>query len=300
MFAHVYHEGVARKGANNVASLIMKTLKKENVIREDEIGGELVIVFDNCSGQNKNNTLLKLLVYLVECGYFKDVWFVFLIVGHTKNAADRLFNLLKIRYRQKNIYTMPVLLEQLGDSDFVTIDPSAEPDFNDWDSFLNNFYATFSGKVKKNHIFHVNRDTMRKENQVRVELRESNLDHDKISYHRAIKQGFETRKNYPTGGKGLKLAVNNRGTDIRAARSTLLHQIEAPGMNVYKQVEMFKNYRPLVPPEFQGDSVYAEPDEMIVNAVKEEKVTRKRNMDDIKATTRQLKRKLKNKLDTMV
>ena len=240
------------------------------------------------------------LVYLVECGYFIDVWFVFLIVGHTKNAADRLFNLLKIQYRQKNIYTMPVLLEQLGESDFVTIDPSAEPDFNDWDSFLNNFYSTFSGKVKKNHIFHVNRDTMRKENQVRVELRESNLDDDKISYHRAIKQGFSTRKNYPPGGKGLKVAINNRGTDIRAARSTLLHQIEAPGMNVYKQVEMFKNYRPLVPPEFQGDSVYAEPDEMIVDAVKKEKVTRKRNMEDIKATKRDLKRKLKNKLDTMV
>ena len=107
MFAHVYHEGVAKKGANNVASLIVKTLVKEKIIREDQIGGELVIVFDNCSGQNKNNTILKLMVFLVECGYFKDVWFVFLIVGHTKNAADRLFNLLKQMYRKKTSTPCP-------------------------------------------------------------------------------------------------------------------------------------------------------------------------------------------------
>ena len=30
------------------------------------VGGELAIVFDNCSGQSKNNTILKLLVFLVE------------------------------------------------------------------------------------------------------------------------------------------------------------------------------------------------------------------------------------------
>jgi len=113
MFTHVYHEGMARKGANNVASLIIKTLMKEGVMREGEMGGELVITFDNCSGQNKNNTVLKLMVYLVECGYFKNVWFIFLVVGHTKNAADRLFNLLKKFYRKKNIYTMSQLVSEL-------------------------------------------------------------------------------------------------------------------------------------------------------------------------------------------
>jgi hypothetical protein len=60
MHAHLYHEGVGKKGANNVASLIVKTLRQLNIIREDSVGGELNIIFDNCSGQNKNNTVLKL------------------------------------------------------------------------------------------------------------------------------------------------------------------------------------------------------------------------------------------------
>ena len=103
MYTHVYREGIAKKGANNVASLIMKTLTAIQAVREDEIGGELNIIFDNCTGQNKNNTILKLILYLTECAYFKQVNFVFLIVGHTKNAADRLFNALKMKYREHNI-----------------------------------------------------------------------------------------------------------------------------------------------------------------------------------------------------
>ena len=53
MHCHVYHKGVGKKGANNVSSLILKTLRLLPLLREDSVGGELNIVFDNCSGQNK-------------------------------------------------------------------------------------------------------------------------------------------------------------------------------------------------------------------------------------------------------
>jgi hypothetical protein len=98
MYCHVYDEGVGSKGGNNVCSLIVKTLEIMELLRENDPGLELNIVFDNCSGQNKNNTVLKLLLWLVEMQYFCRVNFVFLIVGHTKNAADRLFNALKLDY----------------------------------------------------------------------------------------------------------------------------------------------------------------------------------------------------------
>jgi hypothetical protein len=72
LHCHVYHEGVGKKGANNVASLIMKTLRELQLLHEDLVGGELNIIFDNCSGQNKNNTVLKLAVWLMAMGYFKS------------------------------------------------------------------------------------------------------------------------------------------------------------------------------------------------------------------------------------
>jgi len=67
---NVYHEGIGKKGGAIVASLIVKTLQYMNILREGNPGGELNIVFDNCTGQNKNNTVLKLAMWLKEMGCF--------------------------------------------------------------------------------------------------------------------------------------------------------------------------------------------------------------------------------------
>ncbi len=71
MYCHVYHEDVGKKGRTNVALLIVKTLRDMKLLQDDEVGGELNIIFDNCSGQNKNNTVLKLVMWLKEMRYFK-------------------------------------------------------------------------------------------------------------------------------------------------------------------------------------------------------------------------------------
>ncbi len=62
-------------------------------------------IFDNWSGQNKKNTHLRSIPYLVELGYFKVVNFVFLVVGH-KNSADMLFNVLKTFHRKIHSHSM--------------------------------------------------------------------------------------------------------------------------------------------------------------------------------------------------
>ena len=65
---------------------------------------------DNCSGQNKNNMVLRLALLLVEVKYFKKVTFMLYIFGHTKNAADRWFNMLKKTYRRSKLFTYKQLL----------------------------------------------------------------------------------------------------------------------------------------------------------------------------------------------
>ena len=121
MHCHVYTDAIGKKGANNVASLIMKTLRHLNLLWDNEQGSELNIVFDNCCGQNKNNTVLRLAPWLAQLGYFLEINFIFLVVGHTKNAADRLFNSLKTLYRKKNLYTFDQLVKALGTSRTITI-----------------------------------------------------------------------------------------------------------------------------------------------------------------------------------
>ena len=112
---------------------------------------------------------------------------MFLIVGHTKNAANSLFNLLKKYYRQKNIYTTDDLLTDLLALDSITIDPTTAEDFFDYESFLDMFYSDFKSKVKQHHICSCNYDKNRNGNKLLVELRESNLDHHKITTHNSIK-----------------------------------------------------------------------------------------------------------------
>ena len=100
--------------------------------------------------------MLLLVPYLIECGYFKTVEFVFLVVGHTKNACDRLLNSLKSIYRIKKIWHYPQLLEVLDHSHTVTIYPTTSTDFFDWCKHLIKFYTELKGKIKQNHIFHCN------------------------------------------------------------------------------------------------------------------------------------------------
>ena len=63
------------------------------------------------------------------------------MVGHTKNDADRFFNLLKMSYRKKNIFTMDMMCEVLGTSDKVRVHRSyATKDFKDFDKFFGGSY----------------------------------------------------------------------------------------------------------------------------------------------------------------
>jgi folylpolyglutamate synthase/dihydropteroate synthase len=139
---------VGKKGANNVASLVVKTLTRLNLLREDSVG-ELNIIFDNCSGQNKNNTVLKLAAWLKAMGYFRRVNFIFLVVGHTKNAADRLFNSLKHEYRKQDIFTMEVLIRKLSASDCVTVIPTVPDDFSTTTSCSRNCTDRWRAKSSK-------------------------------------------------------------------------------------------------------------------------------------------------------
>lgn len=235
----------------------------------------MIVVYDNCTGQNKNNTMLKLLAWLAELGYFKKVTFIFLIVGHTKNAADRLFNQLKRLYRLENIFTMKQLLERLSASKQVTVHEAKPEDFNDYTEFLNRYYSDFKSIIKKNHVFSCSYSKNRNGNQLEVELRESYLDEDKTTLHRAIKVGFDGRGDYPKNSAGLRQAVDNRPKDIKAQVESKLRVIDAPGINPYKRVEMGTKYRECINcDEALADELYEKPTEAAINLVKKEKKSR--------------------------
>ena len=121
------------------------------------------------------SSVLRLVPYLVECGYFKKVNFIFLVVGHTKNAADRLFNALKDKYHSANIGTMDKLYRILDTSSKVTVYKTGEEDFHLYGDFLDGYYRNLEGLVKQNHIFSCNIANAREGNKFSMTIKENNL-----------------------------------------------------------------------------------------------------------------------------
>ena len=112
-------------------------------------------------------------------------------------------------------------------------------------------------------------------------VRESDLPEHTVVEMKAIKTGFYERFGFKDGRynlvdylydkkKKLKDAIAARPCIIRAAMSDQLQQIEAPGINIYKQVEMYTKYLPVVPEEHWGDELCVKPSDEIIEATKDE------------------------------
>lgn len=182
---------------------------------------ELNWSFDNCPGQNKNRMVIRFFMYLVERGFFLKVNLIFLVKGHTKNICDRTFNLLKLEYHNKNIYSTEELMEVLDTHDQVTAIKVDETDFNEWDSIFDELYSRPSGFTEKPHIFSFSHDTP-----------------GSVSY--SMYDGQEVTTKQLT-----KKNVLNRDEILKRTPDLS----EAPGMKEIKRMELWTKWRPLIPAE---------------------------------------------------
>ena len=97
----------------------------------------------------------------------------------------------------------------------------------------------------------------------------------------------------------MKEAIANRPDDIKRFEKEQLVQLEAPGINIYKRVEIHKDYWPIVPDEHQDNKLYTKPPPEIKEAVKKEKIKRKKFQAEVKEDKKLVKRELKKKLDDL-
>ena len=84
---YVCGEEVAGNGANEITSCFYADLKNCGYLQKGLKLFHLVFIADNCGGQNKNKTMTRFCMWLVECGYAIKVA-PFLVKGLTKNIRD--------------------------------------------------------------------------------------------------------------------------------------------------------------------------------------------------------------------
>jgi hypothetical protein len=247
LHAYAYSEEEGGKGGNNVASLIMKHLQDRGLLEEGKKRKQLNIVMDNCPGQNKNNFVLRLAPYLQEKGHFAEVNFIFLVAGHTKNVADRLFNTLKRLYRKQNVFTMTMLLRAMTHQQVIAYDVNWLV-FKNWDKFLNRMYKKMSS-VLKWQMFQSTTEL----GTATIFFKSSNVEDAQTLCENLKKPGIDDNQR--------KLLLQERPSPLYPTRL---------GLREIKQVELWKKYRPLIPEEYR-DELCPKPAKEILDGEKNRK-----------------------------
>ena len=246
LYAYIYQESAGKKGSMNVVSFLLHYI--ENYVMGNghhnyQTKDELNIITDNCGGQNKNGLILKAAAYLMEKNWFRRVTLIFLIRGHTKNSADRMFNLLKVHWRQTNVYTYQQALDILGECEYVNVVDSTHLHV-DYSQLLEKIYRQpVSGSIQKNHVF---------------------------SFDAKLKEHVEmsskvTNKALVTTTQVLKKKVKNltefhRQYLIRCWKPKSLDPV---GLKPIKQVHLYTKWRKVVPRQYRDITCLLPPNNII-------------------------------------
>ena len=93
MMAYMWHELLAKRGPNDVASCLSHFIFQTPLGRT---GAKWSIWWaDNCPGQNKNNAVMWFFQDLICCKVYTRIDFKFLIPRHTYGPTDRLFAVIE-------------------------------------------------------------------------------------------------------------------------------------------------------------------------------------------------------------
>ncbi|CAK1590334.1 unnamed protein product [Parnassius mnemosyne] len=87
-----WHEGLAKRGANEIGTCIYKFLEELSHKQRDK---DIILYSDNCCGQQKNKFVFGMYYYAVNTLPIKSITQKFLIIGHTQNKADSVHSVIE-------------------------------------------------------------------------------------------------------------------------------------------------------------------------------------------------------------
>ncbi|XP_062612907.1 uncharacterized protein LOC134274662 isoform X2 [Saccostrea cucullata] len=190
------------KGANSVVSMVHHYLTYHGHGEEDGL-----FHFDNCSGQNKNNTVLMYALWRVMTGLHKSIQYSMMIAGHTKFEPDWHFGVWTLKWRNSNVETLSEVAETVAHSSKnghnipqLTDDAEMPVVFYDWKAYLQQFFKPLKNLTKYHH-FSVHSD---KPGEVEVQ--------ERISGH-SISVNLLKNNMHPVSGQ-LPEAIPSRGLDL--------------------------------------------------------------------------------------
>lgn len=139
-YFYLYHEGIANKGPNEVCSFIMDYIT--NYVDPDV--RELRLYSDNCPGQNKNHTMVRMCMALVDSSRFTKVQQFYPVRGHSFLPCDRDFGVIKRSLRKiDRIYSIheytEIIIKSSKNNKFVVKEVSTA-DILNWKDWWPSYY----------------------------------------------------------------------------------------------------------------------------------------------------------------
>lgn len=95
---YLWHEGEGNRGAEEIATCVLKFIEKKVMDAANTQEGPLDIVFysDNCCGQQKNKYLVAMYIYVLKkFTTVNSITHKYLITGHTQNEGDSVHSTIE-------------------------------------------------------------------------------------------------------------------------------------------------------------------------------------------------------------
>jgi len=249
---YVLRDGYFRKGANVVSSLLLANL--------DFIGNHykargrgkceidlLTLYADNCKGQNKNNCVLHLLLWVLARGnagslHVKEIRLNFFFKGHSKFSADRGFANVRKKYGGRDIFNYEQLEEAVNSTVSNTAVLVEEDAIKTYKQALEEYFVKFPGMTSYQQF------RFTKDKPGIIQYRKVPSDEwEEIDLWKS--KAFTLKQ---VMSSNLSLSVSNRQKASRMRRSFkvldgLLKVETGKGLPLIKQRQLFEKIGPCVP-----------------------------------------------------
>ncbi len=120
----------------------------------------LLIIFDNCIGQNKLQ-LVMLFFTLLSILFYSKVVLVYLILGHSHNTADWVIAWCRNAMKGKNFYSPIAIVEAINEvkgvnASFIDHCDAWRPCYVSWDPILKKHFKSLLVQYTFNYFFEFN------------------------------------------------------------------------------------------------------------------------------------------------
>ena len=156
----LYDERGQGKDADALCSLRIAhhlALRKKSLESGRVPPSKLLVILDNCVGQNKSRVVF-MFFSLLSLLFYESVALVFLIPGHSHNQADRVVAWCRNKMRGQNLYTPKEVLDVIGSinsvqAEFQDHKDAKRPFFVGWGALMSKYFRPMPAGYTGNYFF---------------------------------------------------------------------------------------------------------------------------------------------------